>query len=144
MLDAPASFFAPRVTSTGRDTRYTFRCHIASLPAAARGAATMSQDPASMFPSQPPIPPLPGAVPPPGPPTQPGAYRPYRPPAAWPKVIGIIAIVLASFGLVCGGCGLLARPLMTSFVQSTGADVAVASGDTTETNTRLQLCPYVF
>ncbi len=28
-------------------------------------------------------------------------------PPAWPKVVGIISIVLASLSLVCGGCGLV-------------------------------------
>ncbi len=33
-------------------------------------------------------------------------------PPAWPKVIGIISIVFASLGLVCGGCGLVVTPFM--------------------------------
>ncbi|MEX0876854.1 MAG: hypothetical protein WD114_05295 [Phycisphaerales bacterium] len=35
----------------------------------------------------------------------------------WPKVIGIISIVLGSLGLVCGGLGLVATPLASKFME---------------------------
>ncbi len=39
-------------------------------------------------------------------------------PPVWPKVIGIISIVFASLGLVCGGCGLIVTPFMGQLMGS--------------------------
>ena len=36
-----------------------------------------------------------------------GEFEGSGEPPAWPKVVGIISIVLASLSLVCGGCGLV-------------------------------------
>lgn len=41
-----------------------------------------------------------------------------EPPPKWPKVLGIISIVIASFGLVCGGLGLAVAPLMGGFMEA--------------------------
>lgn len=46
-------------------------------------------------------------------------------PPAWPKVIGIISIVLAALGLVCGGCGIVQN---FAAVAQGGAQVQTPSG----------------
>lgn len=40
----------------------------------------------------------------------------FLPPPLWPKVLGIVSIVLGAFGLVCGGLGLLMAPVMGGIV----------------------------
>ena len=40
-----------------------------------------------------------------------------EPPPKWPKALGIVSIAIASFGLVCGGLGLAAAPLMGGFME---------------------------
>ncbi len=40
------------------------------------------------------------------------------PPPKWPMVIGIISIILSSFGLICGGIGFLLAPFGASMVES--------------------------
>lgn len=48
-------------------------------------------------------------------------------PPAWPKVIGIISIVLASLGLVCGVCGLIQNGMA---VAQGGADMQISETET--------------
>lgn len=48
-------------------------------------------------------------------------------PPAWPKVVGIISIVLASLGLVCGVCGLIQNGM--AFAQG-GAEMQMPEGKT--------------
>ena len=38
-------------------------------------------------------------------------------PPAWPKVVGIISIVLSSLNIVCGGCGLIFLAFMGQFLK---------------------------
>lgn len=38
-------------------------------------------------------------------------------PPSWPKVIGIISIVLGSLGLVCGGCGTIMTPFLPKLME---------------------------
>jgi hypothetical protein len=42
----------------------------------------------------------------------------FREPPKWPKVTGIISIVLASLGLVCGGCGMGWLAFMPTFMKN--------------------------
>lgn len=40
----------------------------------------------------------------------------FLPPPLWPKVLGIISIILGAFGFVCGGLGLFMAPVMGGLV----------------------------
>lgn len=42
----------------------------------------------------------------------------FAPPPVWPKVIGIISIVLGSIGLTCGGCGALSMVVFLPMAES--------------------------
>jgi len=52
----------------------------------------------------------------PNPPMSSEFQLPVEPPA-WPKVVGIISIVFSSFGVVCGGCGLVFLGFMRQFLK---------------------------
>lgn len=44
-------------------------------------------------------------------------------PPKWPKVVGIISIVLAGLGLLCGGCGVLSTIFMPQFMNQVAPDM---------------------
>jgi hypothetical protein len=46
-----------------------------------------------------------------------GEFEGSGEPPAWPKVVGIISIVLSSLGLFCGGCGLVFMAFMGQFLK---------------------------
>lgn len=64
------------------------------------------------------------------PPIEPGAMGTSQLPSAWPKVVGIIAIVLASFDVLGGICGLLIpfimEPLQASMSPAQRAQMATS------------------
>jgi hypothetical protein len=51
---------------------------------------------------------------------------PVEPPS-WPKVVGIISIVMASLSLVCGACGIIQNGMSLA---SGGKDLPMANGNT--------------
>jgi len=80
--------------------------------------------------SDPPIAPAPPSPPTPSftPPTRPGTLGDWRPEPVWPRVIGIIAIIFGSFGIL-GGCGTIAQSIGQGFM----SNVTVSSPDAEET-----------
>ena len=61
----------------------------------------------------PPMPPGPPGIPP----TQPGAYIPPEQPSSWPKVIGIICVVLGGLGIL-GAASSALGPAISNFFAS--------------------------
>jgi hypothetical protein len=59
------------------------------------------------------------------PPTEPGEVTPVRPPEAWPTVIGVLAIVFGSLGLLSGVC----TGFGTAFMAMGGSLVPEEAGD---------------